>query len=210
MSNGVSRVFGLMLPLVASAGCAQILGIEDLNSGTPGTNTDGGFDPGKPVDAPGMGAACAPVPVFGAATNYSVGMGIAVAVGDLNRDGVKDVVVVTLSGDVVIFNGTGNGLLGPSRPLHTTPTLATGALIADVDGDGSSDVVTWDGFYMPTGLMGNNTVSVHRQNPTAAGTFLTAQSFSVFGVLGAVAGKLNADNRADLMIASQTTTGTVP
>jgi len=207
MRSRVLKVLELMVPFVAAAGCAQILGIEDLNSGAPDTTADGGF---PPLGDSGNGAACAPVPVFGAATNYSVGMGIALAVGDLNRDGVKDVVVATLSGDVVIFNGTGNGVLGPSRPLHTTATLATGVLIADVDGDGSNDVVTWDGFYMPTGLAGNDTVSVHRQNPTAAGTFLNAQSFSVPGVVGAVAGKLNADNRADLMIVSKQTTGTVP
>lgn len=163
------------------------------------------------MDAPGSGSgsntnACATLPSFGAVTKYSAANSIAFAVGDVDRDGKKDAVVVTRtssSGDVVIYPGIQGGGFGASHPLRGTATLATGVLIADVDADGSNDIVTWEG-QSPIGTQGTFSVSVHRQNMTPnEGTFATPQTFSFAAqttLKGVVAGNLNGDTRTDLVV----------
>jgi len=203
-----------MWAALAGAGCAQLLGIESSSAGPDTTPVDG-----NPITPPGDGpggdggntTACAPLPSFGPVAKYIIADAIGLAVGDVNRDTIKDLVVVTRSqtaSDVQIFNGTmggASGTFGTLRQLHPgSPTAATGVLVADVDADGALDIVTWDGMS-PIGQGATFTVSVHRQNTT--GTFLAAQTFSVPGVEGVVAGKLNADTRADLVIQSRSTSG---
>ncbi|MBS1124811.1 MAG: hypothetical protein H6Q90_7039 [Deltaproteobacteria bacterium] len=218
-------LFVSLWSVFAGAGCAQLLGIEDSSSGDtvglpvdarPNTSTDAPMLPGDGPMLPGDGpstTACAPLPSFGPVTKYGLVDSIALAVGDVNRDGFKDIVVVTRSStasNVVIFDGSPNGTFGASRQLHPgSPTTATGVLIADVDADGSQDIVTWNGMS-PIPPIPSFTVSVHRQSITAAGTFLAAQTFSVPGVAGVVAGKLNGDTRADLVIQSGSSGDTFP
>ena len=157
--------------------------------------------------------ACATVPSFGAVTKYGAANAIALAVGDVDRDGKKDAVVVTRSmtaGDVLIYPGINGGGFGAAHALRSTATLATGVLIADVDADGSNDIVTWEGASGSVGNQGTLGVSVHRQNINAAGTFLTPQTFAVAQLRGVVAANLNSDARADLVVHSYSLDETYP
>jgi hypothetical protein len=62
----------------------------------------------------------------------------------------------------------------------------------------------------PIAPMSSFTVSVHRQNIAAAGTFLAAQSFPVTRLNGVVAANLNGDTRTDLVIQSFSPDDTFP
>lgn len=157
------------------------------------------------MDAPGTGNAnaCATVPSFGTLTSRDAANSIAFAVGDVDRDGKKDVVVVTRSssaGDVMIYPGANNGGFATAHALRSTATLATGVLIADVDADGSNDIVTWDG-ESPLNQTNTFSISVHRQNISSAGTFATPQTISISNRLeGVIAANLNGDTRTDLVV----------
>ncbi|MSP62281.1 MAG: VCBS repeat-containing protein [Myxococcales bacterium] len=65
------------------------------------------------------------------------------AVGDLNKDGLLD--VVTSDGDlpthISVLLGSGGGLLAKAVPYESTPTPGP-ALLMDVDNDGLLDVIT--------------------------------------------------------------------
>ena len=122
-------------------------GLLDIVVGNLGPGTNGNGVPGIAVllqDKTNPGAFLAP-------QLYETGSGtIAIAIGDLNKDGFPDVVAVNLGspvGSVSIFTGdettrgildTGNAYGGLSQP--------SGAWIADVNGDGYPDIVLSDGL----------------------------------------------------------------
>jgi len=159
--QGNLRRVVLLLSLTA---CEQILGISEPRDFQDANGT-GVIDSASVV--------CAEIPTYGAATKFGAAGNSRLAVGDLDHDGVRDVAVVTAT-DVLIFGGASGGSLGAPRSMRGTATSATDLLIADLDGDGFNDLVTWSGA----------TVTIHRQNTTTPGTFLTAQSFSVAEPIG--------------------------
>lgn len=79
---------------------------------------------------------------FQDASFYSVGdQPVSIALGDLNQDGVQDVVTANFaSGDVAVLLGNGDGTLQPAVAYPTGAVSAVG--LADVDKDGHLDVVT--------------------------------------------------------------------
>jgi hypothetical protein len=157
-------------------GCAQIVGIEDLG-GDPGF-----VEPGRDAEAPpDQGTACASVPSFGAPTSFGAANATALAVGDLDNDGLLDVAYADGS-NVFIFRGRPQGGLGAPAPMASSPVIANSLLIADLDGDGLQDLVTWNAVGVPG--PNNNVVSAHRQSSTTPGTFRPAQTFTVPGAPG--------------------------
>lgn len=196
--------------LLLCAACEQVLGIHD-----PQPNSTAGPDakPGGGVvmDANNGANACAPLPSLSTTpakmpASYNAGDSLAFAVGHLDGDAMADAVWVqrnSSAGEVWIKKGIANGGFGTDRKLHSTPTLATGLLIADVDGDGDADIVTWEGASPVAGSQTTHSISVHRQDDGGAGTFATPQTISFpQGTLvkGVVAGNLNGDAAVDLIV----------
>ena len=84
---------------------------------------------------------------FATHTEYPTGaLCLAVAIGDVNGDSKPDLVTAnyftgTLTGNVSVLLGTGDGTFGPSTDL-ATGNLPTSIAIGDLNGDGYPDIVT--------------------------------------------------------------------
>lgn len=186
----------------ALLGCEQIVGIQDpgRSSGPIGDPDTSQKDSSVP-DGPSSNA-CAPVPTFGVPFNVGATDPLAVAVGDLDKDGVLDIAFANGS-NVFIMHGTGGGNFVGPQPMRASPVVANDLLIVDVDNDGAQDLVTWDGIR--PGHAGSSTISIHRQ-ATTPGTFLTAQPFTVPSsakILRILAvPKLDNNTVADLVVSS--------
>lgn len=185
---------------MALCGCQQLLGIEDPTGGTGdaalGGDTRGPDGPGGMLPD-GQGSdltGCATQPAFAGSVSYSAPGARSVAVGQLDPDGVLDLVVATTS-DVVIFSGTGAGALGASHVLHATPTAATGVAVADVDHDGLADVITWE----QGAGSGAPSLAVHLQN-AGGGTFATPVATTVPGIEDVLVTALDGDALPDLVV----------
>lgn len=99
------------------------------------------------------------------------------AVGDVNGDGVVDLVVA--SGSSEIFLGAGDGTFSPSTGLVPGSSMHEPMQLADLDGDGFDDIVTvWDT---------QRTVSVWMNQGdgtfTGPSTSVGAESRSEFGIV---------------------------
>jgi len=99
--------------------------------------------------ARGQTSPCPDHPLFGTLAYKTLEGPQAIAVGDLNGDGVTDLVVGTTlipfsstpGHSVSIMLGTGDGRMGPATDLPFTDTIESVAL-GDLDGDGDLDPVT--------------------------------------------------------------------
>ena len=135
-----------------------------------------------------------PAILFQAALNTSVGTRpSASAVGDVNGDGIPDVVTAN-SGDatVSILIGNGNGTFQLQRTVAVGRNPRAIAL-ADLDGDSKLDIITANG--------NDNTVSLLRGNGN--GTFQPPTTLSVGVNPDSLAvGDLNSDGKPDLVTAN--------
>ena len=64
--------------------------------------------------------------------------------GDMDLDGLADIIVIRANADIVLYLNQGNGLFGPPLLMAGTP-LSTGTsdiALADMDGDGDLDAVS--------------------------------------------------------------------
>jgi hypothetical protein len=160
------------LAVLALAGCAQVLGIEDPRGAGPPRDDGGPTMDVMTMDVMTMdvtmGSGCAMQPTFGAAVHYGVVADAdAFAVGDLDHDGFLDVVVAGLDvTNLVILHGTGGGNLARQQTVPL-PAPAAGAItvrIVDLDGDGFNDLV-----YVTRGS--SSVMFAQRQNPAMIGSF---------------------------------------
>jgi hypothetical protein len=132
---------------------------------------------------------------FGPLTNLNViNAPLSVAIGDLNRDGLQDIVFTTPSNNTVsVLLGTGSGTFGPPTSfavLNDPDSVAVG----DLDGDGIPDLAVANSS--------SNKVSILLG--TGSGSFGAATNFDSGSRPRSIAiGDLNADGKPDLVVANQ-------
>src|SRR5262245_11108167 len=93
------------------------------------------------VVIPGTGTANLGTPV--SVTTFQFDQFSFAATGDFNGDGKRDLVLPHADG-VAIYPGRGNFTFDPPVPI-TTPAAVADAIVADLNGDGRSDIVTANG-----------------------------------------------------------------
>lgn len=161
----------------------------------------------------------APVASF-LAFNAGFRAGVRVAVGDVNGDGVSDIIVAAGPGagpHVKIVDGTKLAGLSPNRTVPNSASLGSffayqkgftgGVFVAagDVDGDGRDDIITGQGAGSRGRVKVIDADRRHLRTPDGRisfaalhGTFLPYRSSFKGGVVVA-AGDVNGDDRADVI-----------
>jgi hypothetical protein len=141
------------------------------------------------------------VPSFAAAVDFGVGGNpAAVAVGDFNSDGRRDLVTAnTGANSVSVLLGNGDGTF-QATVGYTVGSAPSSVTVGDFDGDGALDVAAANGL--------GGSVSV--LPGVGDGTFQTALTFAVGpGLTSVTAGDFNTDGQLDLATASATGTVSV-
>lgn len=83
---------------------------------------------------------------FTTKTNYALGAGATtLAAGDLNHDGIPDLVVGTGTKNVMVLLGNGDGTFGPPASFAAATNIEAVA-IADFNGDGLPDIATANAY----------------------------------------------------------------
>lgn len=77
---------------------------------------------------------------FNLITNINSGNGAGMAVGDMNTDGIPDI-VVSINAATVVYTNVRNGTLFPQCSTFSQTSVAGGVSIADVQNDGRLDVI---------------------------------------------------------------------
>ena len=122
----------------------------------------------------------------------------AVAVADLTGSGSKDLVVAMANGKVaVLMHGpTAGTFLSPID--YTTGADPVAVKVADIDADGHLDILTANYSNGTGGL------SILRQNPAVAGTFLAGQTLDTgdYASSALAIGDLDGDGKLDVVVAN--------
>jgi hypothetical protein len=108
-----------------------------------------------------------------------------IAVGDINGDGIPDVIAASrgmYGTGIDLFLGNGNGTFGPNQQ-HITSSIPVFVALADVNGDGQPDIIA---------AYANGTIGVDG-SVIATGT----------NPVSIASGDLNGDGKMDLVVANQ-------
>ncbi|HVN30278.1 MAG TPA: VCBS repeat-containing protein [Candidatus Binataceae bacterium] len=128
------------------------------------------------------------------------GFSYAVAIGDLDNDGLADLVVTGNQVAVLRQNANEPGAFLPEVDYKAGPQPDS-VKIADINGDGKPDLAV-SNLGTPSGPL-TASVSVLLQNPSSPGSFLPAASYTAGARASDVTvSDLNHDGRADLVVAN--------
>jgi cysteine-rich repeat protein len=137
--------------------------------------------------------------VFAAPMNFESRVGWAgedpraLAIGDINADGVPDVVVANQdTGDMTAVAGLGEGILAPAQTTPVIGSFPQGIALADVTGEGRLDWVATQ--------TNNNTLG--RGSQGVGGQFFLASYFIDDGPIGISIGDLDGDDDLDVVTAT--------
>ncbi|WP_446742317.1 FG-GAP-like repeat-containing protein [Silvibacterium acidisoli] len=126
--------------------------IEQVNSdnSTALQYFSGGYLLSAPVKDSGLQALPADaIDHFGTVSAYSLGFPSTYALGDLNGDGLPDLVSISSTGELAASLSRGNGGFTTFSPVTTQ---ANGLLIGDFNGDGKQDVLGYISGVSPSSL----------------------------------------------------------
>jgi hypothetical protein len=114
------------------------------------------------------------------------------AVADFNRDGRLDIALETLTGNILIAMGNGDGTFQPMTAV-TAPRTVTAILAADVDGDGAPDLVGASSFGDPQDWL-------FRGNGDGTFRGAVALALGARGTSALAVADFNGDGRPDLAV----------
>ncbi|NDC39574.1 MAG: hypothetical protein EBZ48_16300, partial [Proteobacteria bacterium] len=178
----------------ASGSYSQALGLRDLNDDGFLDIVTAGWDgsTGRTTVRLGRGDGS-----FGTPVSYATegSASTAVTVGDLNGDGILDLVTAgsdPASGQATVRLGRGDGSFGTAVSYATEAFGSSAATLGDLNGDGFLDLVT-----VGTASDGRSTIRLGRGD----GSFGSAVSYSIANSYGSsvVLGDLNSDGLLDLI-----------
>ena len=123
--------------------------------------------------------------------------GTTLAIGDVNRDGMQDVVVPPFGGwmpGTMVYLGKGDGTFADARIYPMSSRSVNTVSIADVDSDNWPDLVmrTFDGIYVALN-------DGSGEFPVSTYYYAAAGDYTLYG-LGAAVGDLNADCILDIAV----------
>jgi hypothetical protein len=161
------------------------------------------------VELTGIVSVGVPSTLFTEGTSFPINQSFpsAVASADLNGDGKPDIVVANAGANsvTVFLNTTPPGASTPTfAPGQDFPTnsLPVAVAIADIDGDGTPDIVTANSFST---LGGSVSVLLNKTAPGAMSASFATYDFGVGGAADSVAiGDLNGDGLPDIVTANAT------
>jgi hypothetical protein len=136
------------------------------------------------------------------ATQWVTGFaGLAVAICDLNGDALNDLVLTGVNFVSVLLQDPVNPGTFLDGPRYPTGQRASYVMVADINGDGRPDIMVANAGASSDGS--GSSVSILEQDPSSAGTFYPAVSYTVAnGARSLAVGDLNGDGRPDIALVS--------
>jgi hypothetical protein len=190
-------------PITLYPGGANWVAVGDLNGdGIPDVAvTDGsGVKVLMHTGAAGTTTYAAPVTVFTQTANSNVAGANIVAIGDVNGDGLNDLVItdpgptggMAPTVNVLLQDPANHGqFLAAVSYAVAAQSLAQSLVLKDLNADNKLDIV----------IGGTDAVSVLLQDPANAGVFLAAANFTAEDANEVAVADVNGDNRPDIVIA---------